>query len=393
MNPSGRANGLMFDARGRLYACQGGERRVVRIDGYDPAELTVLADRFEGKRFNSPNDLALDAHGGVYFTDPRYGGGGERELDVMGVYYVSKGGAVTRVIGDLKRPNGILVSPKGRYLFVAEPDRRQVYRYEITGPGKLAAKTLIFTGDETLDGGGPDGMAHDIHGNVYATYRGMVILRPDGTIIGRIPVPEKPSNCTFGGPDHTTLYITARTSLYALAMAVPGMVLPTAGSTQTVKARDLELTVPQDWKVVPTKDRFRAAQFAVPGEHGKGELVVYYFGPRGAGDAAANVKRWIGQFAPEGRTASIARGTCRAGTYTLVDITGTYNQPIGPPMARRSKPVPGSRMLAAAIRTETEWYYLKLTGPQATVGTAAQAFRQAFGAKLDGERKVSIEEL
>ena len=174
LKSSGRSNGLMFDAAGTLYACQGasagGERRVARIDAKS-GKAVAVATHFDGKRLNSPNDLALDAHGGIWFTDPRYGGNGGRELDVMGVYWVkATGGKVSRLIDDLERPNGVLVSPDGKHLYVAEPNRRQIYRYDITAPGKISGKKLFYTGDAEKDGGGPDGMAHDVHGNLYATY-------------------------------------------------------------------------------------------------------------------------------------------------------------------------------------------------------------------------------
>jgi gluconolactonase len=127
------------------------------------------------------------------------------------------------VIDDLQRPNGILVSPDARRLYVAEPDRRQIYSYLIREDGELEKGKLIFTGDPELDGGGPDGMAHDEHGNIYATYKGITILGPEGKLIGRISVPEHPANCTIGGPRLKTLYITARTSLYRIPLKVRAM--------------------------------------------------------------------------------------------------------------------------------------------------------------------------
>jgi gluconolactonase len=229
LKPSGRANGLMFDKAGNLYACQGGARQVAKIDVSKGKAITVLAESYGGKKLNSPNDLALDGHGGLYFTDPRYGGGEPVEQPVMGVYYIDRSGNVSRVIDDLERPNGILVSPDGRFLYVAEPNRRELYRYDIDSPGKLSGTKLIFTGDRKLDGGGPDGMAHDAQGNIYATYNGIVVLAPGGKLIGRISVPEHPANCAFGGKDNKTLYITARTSLYAIDTKVKGMALEKRG--------------------------------------------------------------------------------------------------------------------------------------------------------------------
>jgi gluconolactonase len=198
---------------------------VARIDDLATKSQTVLCDSYDGKKLNSPNDLVLDAHGGVYFTDPRYGGNEPVEQPVMGVYYVSRDARVTRVIEDLERPNGILVSADGRSLFVAEPNRRELYRYPIFAPGQLGAGSLLFTGDEKLDGGGPDGMSIDERGNLYATYAGVVVLTPQGSVIGRIEIPERPSNCAFGGRENKTLFVTARTSLYAIEMRVAGLPL------------------------------------------------------------------------------------------------------------------------------------------------------------------------
>ncbi|MBI4603794.1 MAG: SMP-30/gluconolactonase/LRE family protein [Planctomycetes bacterium] len=225
--PSGQANGLAFDAAGSLYACQGEARQVVRL-GPDGSHA-VLAASYGGKRLNSPNDLALDGAGGLYFTDPRYGGGEGIEQDVMGVYHVSASGEVTRVVSSLPRPNGVLVSPDGSRLYVASPDRRELHLFPIEGPGRLGAGRVIFTGDGALDGGGPDGMALDAAGNIYATYKGIVVLDRDGRLIGRVPVPERPANCTFGGADGRTLYIAARTGLYRLAMKAAGAPLSARG--------------------------------------------------------------------------------------------------------------------------------------------------------------------
>ncbi len=220
LQPSGRANGLLFDAAGNLYACQGGARQLARVslDG----KLTPLATSYDGKKLNSPNDLALDGHGGLYFTDPRYGSTDGLEQKVMGVYHWSADSGVQRVIDHLERPNGILVSNDGKRLYVAEPNKRQIVSFPISSPGKIGAGKVLFTGDEKLDESGPDGMALDALGNIYATYRGVTVLDPHGALIGRIEVPEGPANCTFGGKDGKTLFVTARTSLYRLRMKVKG---------------------------------------------------------------------------------------------------------------------------------------------------------------------------
>ncbi len=223
------ANGLIFDPLGRLYACQGKGRRVVRIDvtsGGAAGAIEVLAATCQDKKLNSPNDIALDAQGGLYFTDPHYGQSRDHlEQDVMGVYFISPQGTIQRIIDDLQRPNGILVSPDSKRLYVAEPNRGQIYSYPIQKGGSVGKGKLIFTGDPELDGGGPDGMAHDERGNLYATYKGITILDSKGKLIGRIPVPERPANCIIGGADQKTLYITARTSLYRIPLKVRAMKL------------------------------------------------------------------------------------------------------------------------------------------------------------------------
>lgn len=382
---SERANGLQFDAAGRLFVCQGGGRRVVRIDGPRKA-ITVLADAYEGKKLNSPNDLALDARGGLYFTDPSYDRRAQLEQPVMGVYYISSDGKVSRVIDSLERPNGILVSPDGKALLVANPDRREVHRFPIEGPGQLGPGKVIFTGDEALDGGGPDGMAHDARGNVYATYKGIVVLAPNGELLGRIPVPEQPANCTFGGKDRKTLYITARRSLYAIDMRVEGMALQ--GTTATAKKKvvmgALKLDVPAAWKEERPSSRMRVGQLSLPpveGDQEPVELVVFYFGPNGAGTDEANFDRWVGQFAAEGRESKRSEGKSAQGVYTQVEITGTYlKQEGGPGAPGPAKPLPGSRMLGVILHLEGGKHYLRLVGPDKTVSAARAAFLQSFGA-------------
>lgn len=210
------ANGLMFDVQGRLVVCQGGEGRVVSLD-VTSIDVKVIADRFEGQRFNAPNDLVLDAHGGVYFTDPAFRAGTQ---DKEGVYHVSAKGEVTRVIDDLPRPNGILLSGDGKTLFVLPSGNPVVMAYPIEAPGRLGAGRMFAA----LERAG-DGMTLDSKGNLYVTQpalNGIVVLSAEGKQLGFLPTPESPSNCTFGGADMKTLFITARTSLYAYRMEVAG---------------------------------------------------------------------------------------------------------------------------------------------------------------------------
>ncbi|MDJ0975717.1 MAG: SMP-30/gluconolactonase/LRE family protein [Planctomycetota bacterium] len=208
---TGRANGLMFDAKGALLACEGGRRRLVRIEG---DKVTVLAEKYEGKRLNSPNDLAIDAKGGVYFTDPRYGKQDDRELDFEGVYYRAPDGTLTRVAKEAVKPNGILLNAEGTTLYVADSRRKLILAYDVKQPGVLEnGRTFATLG--LRERGGPDGMTRDAEGNVYcAGQRKVWIWDKKGTVLHEIPMPESPTNCVVVDEDGWTLYVTARTSLY-----------------------------------------------------------------------------------------------------------------------------------------------------------------------------------
>ncbi|WP_010583786.1 SMP-30/gluconolactonase/LRE family protein [Schlesneria paludicola] len=410
LSPSGKANGLVFDAAGHLYACQGGSRRVVKIAIQD-GKIEALADRFDGQPLNSPNDLALDGKGGLYFTDPRYGADMKIDQSCMGVYYVDASGKTTRVIDSLKRPNGILVSIDGKSLYVAEPNERQLWQYQITAPGKLSAGKIIFTGDATKDGGGPDGMCLDQHGNIYTTYNGIVVLSPAGELIGRIDVPEHPANCTFGGADGKTLYITARTSLYSLPMKVAGAPLAERGPSpapqvsrrqsfrgamhltqdknagddaKEVEIKGIKLLIPANWKPEKPSNNLRLAQYKPPaadGDKPTAELVVSSFGGDGGG-VDQNLKRWNDQFTSEGRKIKLTTGDCPQGKYTLSDISGTYLQSSGGPFAGGKKtPMPEYRSLSVVLLVPDEGaYFLRFTGPEKTITACAEAFRKSFGA-------------
>ncbi len=216
---SRNANGLFFDAEGNLLACESGSRRITRIsmDG----NVTVLADSYDGRRLNSPNDIWPDARGGIYFSDPRFFDQTGVEQDGNHVYYIPPdGGAVIRVADDLEAPNGVLGTADGRQLYIADhgPNvgRDLTYVYDIQSDGTLANQRLFA-------GIGSDGMTIDEQGNVYLTEEGVKVFSPDGQQIATIPVPELPSNVAFGGPDRRTLFITARTGLYAIEMAVRGL--------------------------------------------------------------------------------------------------------------------------------------------------------------------------
>jgi gluconolactonase len=223
------ANGLMFDSQGRLHACEGGARRVVRYEA--DGSMAVLADRFEGKRFNIPNDLAIDPQGRVWFTDPYYEGAGgpwsetrdAKELDHDSVYRLDpqRDGTwkVARVTFDTTRPNGILFSLDYKTLYVAQsgrnPDeKRQLRAYPVRGDGSLGPMTVLHDFGAHR---GIDGMCLDTQGNIVATagYRQggpgpmIYVFAPTGKVLETHPTPQdRPTNCTFGDDDLRTLYVT-----------------------------------------------------------------------------------------------------------------------------------------------------------------------------------------
>lgn len=212
---SGQSNGLMFDKQGMLIACEHAGRRVSRAAPGRPGETIV--DRFDGKRLNSPNDLWIDAAGGIYFTDPRYGRRDDLELDKEAVYYVSAEGKIARIIDDLVRPNGIALSPDGKLLYVVDNGADKLYRYPVKGPGRIGKGERIAYVTH------PDGMTVDKEGRLYVTCRnGVWVLDADGGWLGLIETPEQPANCTFGGKGWHTLFITARRSLYAIDTVTRG---------------------------------------------------------------------------------------------------------------------------------------------------------------------------
>lgn len=230
-DPSGRSNGLKFDSQGRLIACEGantGGGRRISVTEKDGA-VKALADKFEGKQFNSPNDLTLDAKGRVYFSDPRYVGDEKRELDHESVYRVDPDGRVTRIISDVTKPNGLVISPDGKTLYVAESNSdkkkpRELRAYPLHADGTVGAgKKLYDFGAER----GIDGMTAAADGTVVATAGskdagGIYFFSPDGKKLAFLKTPEDPNNCCFGGADKKTLYITAGKSLYRVQLTIAG---------------------------------------------------------------------------------------------------------------------------------------------------------------------------
>lgn len=227
LEPSGHANGLMFNSAGTLFACQM-DGQVVAIDP-ESKKVTVVAAQYQDKRLNAPNDLVLDRTGGLYFTDPRYRAPQPLPQGTEAVYYVAPDGAVTRLIDNLQAPNGVILTPDEKTLYVTPTEQKEVWAYPIESPGKLGAGRVFCTLKQAEENGhaGGDGVAIDSAGNLYVcTALGIQVCAADGTLRGVLAVPEPPANVTFGPPDLKVLFVTARTSLYTLPVEVPGFHFP-----------------------------------------------------------------------------------------------------------------------------------------------------------------------
>ncbi|MFO1439920.1 MAG: SMP-30/gluconolactonase/LRE family protein [Verrucomicrobiaceae bacterium] len=208
------SNGLAVDSQGRLVLCQHGERRVARLE--KDGSFTALADRFEGKRFNSPNDLVIAKSGIVYFTDPPYGlkkGTDQPELDFHGIFSVDASGKVALIDKTVRFPNGIALSPDEKTLYVAvsDPQDTRVIAYDLATPA--AASRVVFNAQSLKSPqrkGGCDGMKVDAQGNIWTTGPGgVLILDKNGKHLGSILTGQATANCAWGGEDRSTLYITA----------------------------------------------------------------------------------------------------------------------------------------------------------------------------------------
>ena len=213
------ANGNTFDAQGRLYSCESRTRRVVRID--KKGETQVLAERYEGKRFNAPNDIVVRKDGHIYFTDPAFGNQADgRELDFYGVYHIAPKGQLSLIAKPAGRPNGIALSANGRLLYVANSDEHNIRVYDVDRSGEVSNERVVISGID----GVPDGIRLDEKGNIFVAANGIAIYDPQGKLTLTHPLAETPANCAFGDHDFQTLYITARTSIFRLRLNVKGAV-------------------------------------------------------------------------------------------------------------------------------------------------------------------------
>lgn len=219
MDNAGRSNGMYFDKKGNLVTCADEKNQLWSIS--PKGKVTVLLDDFQGKKLNGPNDLWIDDKGGIYFTDPYY----QRpywerqkpELDDEKVYYLPKGKKVPVIVDeDLVRPNGIIGTPDGKTLYVADAQDKKTYKYTINKDGTLSDRTLFVNQ-------GSDGMTLDQQGNVYLTGDGVTVYNAQGEKIAHIAIPSKwTSNVTFSGKNRDKLFITATDSVYILDMQVKG---------------------------------------------------------------------------------------------------------------------------------------------------------------------------
>jgi gluconolactonase len=225
---SSGSNGLTLDRQRRLIVCEHGNRRVTRIDA--SGNVAVLADRYEGKRLNSPNDAVYRSDGSLYFTDPPYGLAKQdedpaKELDFNGIYRLV-GGKLQLLHKGMTRPNGLAFSPDEKHLYVANSDaaRKLWMRFAVRPDGSLDEGRVFFDVTAEKADGLPDGLKVDSRGNVYCTGPGGVwIFSPDGRHLGTIQAAEVPANCAWGDKDAKTLYMTARTGLYRIRLNVAGI--------------------------------------------------------------------------------------------------------------------------------------------------------------------------
>ena len=227
--PSGHANGLTLDNSGNILACEHSGRRVsIAPFGGEPEPFV---EEFEGKRFNSPNDIVVATTDAVYFTDPDYGllsqGEGEdaREIEAMATYRVATNGAVQQVATDFDKPNGLSFSPVESQMYIADSGARLIRRYTVFADGILSSEGELFV-DMSSDSraGVPDGLKVDTEGRLWTTGPGGIwVVDSDGEVLGQIELTEQPANLAWGGDDFSTLYITARTGLYSIETTVRGV--------------------------------------------------------------------------------------------------------------------------------------------------------------------------
>jgi len=216
--PGGTA-GNAYDEKGNLYTCEFRERRVTRTAKNGKGE--VIAGRFEGKRFNAPNDVVVRRDGNVYFTDPAFGNQQDtRELDFYGVFHVTTRGQLEAVAKWKTRPNGVALSANGRTLYVSDSDGQSIHAFDLDRAGAASNERVVVSKIP----GVPAGLRTDEMGNIYVAAKDVMIYSPQGDLVRTIRIGETPSNLAFGDPDFSTLFVTARTSVYRIRLGVKGAV-------------------------------------------------------------------------------------------------------------------------------------------------------------------------
>ena len=221
--PTGNSNGLTLDQEKRLIACEHSGRRVSRTEA--DGSVVAVADRYQGGRLNSPNDVVVKSNGVIYFTDPPYGiQPEEREQPCNGVYRILPDGTLELLIDDFDRPNGLAFSPDESILYIDDSPRRHVRAFDVRADGTLSNSRIIADMDHPQPGS-PDGMKVNEQGQLFvAGATGVWVFEPDGELLGVLATPERPANCAWGDADRKSLYITARTSLYRFRVQVAGIV-------------------------------------------------------------------------------------------------------------------------------------------------------------------------
>lgn len=228
-DPSGKSNGLTLDKQGRLLACEHANRRVSRTE--KDGTVVTMADKYEGKLLNSPNDVIVKSDGSIYFSDPPYGLTaefgelGEQELTFQGVYRLS-GETLTLLVDDFDRPNGLAFSPDESLLYIDDTERAHIRVFDVNADGTISNGRL-FVDVEGDEDGAADGMKVDTEGNIYVTGPGGIsVYDPSGDKLGRIDIPEVAANMAWGDDDWKSLYITASTSLYRIKLGIEGIRVP-----------------------------------------------------------------------------------------------------------------------------------------------------------------------
>lgn len=219
---AGNPNGLTYDQQGRLLICEQKKRRLIRLS--KDGDVSILADKWEGKQLNCPNDVVVRRDGTIYFTDPywKFPPGSVQELTFQGVYRISPDGKLSVEAKDFGLPNGIALSPDEKTLYIGDSRRRKLYALDVSKTGELSNQRMLAD-LQSAEKGAVDGMKLDARGNIYTTGPGGIwVISKTGVHLGTIVAPEIPANCGWGDADYRTLYLTAPKSVYKVRAKVPG---------------------------------------------------------------------------------------------------------------------------------------------------------------------------